>query len=150
MRKVLLATAAFVVLGTGTALAAGSNPTTISATVLQNCTITDPADIDLSSSATGSSGFDFTCNFGGSGTPLPLNIGFQSANGGLVNPDDATTRGYDITYNSVTFAASTSLVLQADTSSGAGNTNSRTFDVTRVALPIAGLYSDVLTVSVAP
>ena len=155
MRKILLASAV-AVLGAGSAMAAGSNQTTISVTVLQNCSITDPADITLSGPAIGnggSSGFDFSCNFGGSGTPLPLKIGFQSQNGGVNNPSDAT-RTYDSTYNATVIPAASAVgspVLVADTSSGPAAVNSRTFSVALTEnLLIAGTYSDVLTVSVAP
>jgi len=155
MRTILLATVAFAFVGANTAMSAD---VVVSSTVAKACEFTDePDDIELSGNAiggTGSASFEFECNFGPAGSPL--SISFQSANGGMANPDDlGGPRDYDIQYEATTaFAASSAElapVLRDDSSTGPGDTNTGSFTVTLTeALEVGGEYEDTLTVLLAP
>lgn len=101
--------------------------------------------------ATDTSNFDFTCNFAGDGGES-LGISFASANGGLKNSDDSTIRDYSVNYNgSGAVMADLLPTTIPDSASAPGAPNARAFVVKlEEALPVAGAYSDTLTVSVAP
>lgn len=160
MRKLLLASAAIVVLGVPTAMAAGSHGVQVTATVTETCGLTAPNDVtfgeDPEVGASDTSTFDLECNFAGEGgNPIPLTVSFESANGGLSNPGDTEARDYTIAYQSGTpFTASSTQGTPediGDSVTAANTAEARTFVVTLAdALPVAGAYSDTLTVSVVP
>jgi spore coat protein U-like protein len=161
MRNILLATAALAIVGTGTAMAAGpqTQGVQVTATVTASCSLTDPDDVSFGPDplvgATDTSNFSFTCNFAGDGGEGALQIGIESDNGGLANPADGTDRSYTISYEGGTpFTAASAEgapVLIPESSTTAGVAELRSFEVALAeALPVAGSYSDTLTVSVAP
>jgi len=160
MRKVLLASAALVLLGAPVAMAAGTQGVIVSATVTETCSLTDPNDVSFGTDplvgATDSSSFDLECNFAGvGGNPILLSVSFSSFNGGLKNVNDPTARGYEITYGTnAAFTAASAFAAPvpfADSVVAANTAESRGFDVELTEeLPVAGGYTDTLTVAVVP
>lgn len=159
MRKVLLATAAFAIVGAGSAVAADNSNVAITATVSAECTMTDPDPIDFgtdpSDGAVETSNFEFTCNFAGDGGESALTVTFESDNGGLTNPGDTQPRVYTVAYDgNAAFTSTDAQALPvpfAETSTTANVAEPRSFDVTLDEdLPVAGSYSDTLFVSIAP
>lgn len=159
MRKLLWLSAAFAIIGAGTALASGSQSVQIQATVTTSCSVTDPADVTFPNNplpgATANRTFSFTCNFAGNDTGALL-VKFVSTNGGLLNPAESIRRGnHNVVYGLNTLPASTLTgagFLSAPETSGTANVaENRSFDVTLVdSLNYAGLYADTLQVSIAP
>lgn len=156
MRKVLLASTAVLLAGAASSHAANVN---ISASVTPSCTMTSPpGNIDFGVNpaldATLSSSFGVKCNFGGEGSPYDYDVNFVSANGGLLNTLDTTVRDYEIKYDGgapfLASAAKPGPKTEADTSSAPGATDTKTFDVKLInALPVAGSYNDIVTVTVS-
>ncbi|MDZ4865738.1 MAG: hypothetical protein SGI91_00310 [Alphaproteobacteria bacterium] len=153
MRKVLLASAALLI-SAGSALAAGSATVNVSTTLAESCSMTEPGDITLSSNAiggTGSSSFDVSCNFVGTGTS-PLNVTLTSQFGGVKS--GATVVDYTIAFESGSASAFSTLTtpLVVPSSVVAANTaETKSFSATLLApVVIAGSYNDVVTVAVSP
>ena len=159
MRKLLLAASALVVLGAAPAMALDSETVIVSASVSATCSVSDPNDVSFGTDpvvgATNTSNFSFTCNFAGNSVGT-LQVSFQSANGGLANVNDGTDRSYTVKYGANAAVTAASIEVPADidypeTSGAANVANARSFTVQLAeALPVAGAYSDTLTVSVAP
>jgi hypothetical protein len=148
----------------GAALAADSESTRIFAEVDNVCTITTQSDeIDLTNTAPDQwapGEFTYQCNFVGSPT-----LTFASLNGGLLNPSNGTDLvDYGIYLNDAPAAQSPSGSLLASNSTGGGFSYS---NITATTLPnqdvspffqvgpldsfdVAGVYEDVLTISIAP
>jgi hypothetical protein len=145
MRKVLLATAAFGLLGASQALAA---EVTITSSLEQSCTIDAFDDtIELDGITPVEASFTSTCNF----SSANVDITFDSLNGALHNSVEDVDAPYTLTYDSVDY---TSAALEdGETVSEAAGTspNVRTYEVALdAALTIAGDYSDTLTITVVP
>lgn len=162
MRKILLAGAAMLAT-TGMAMAGNSEPIKISAFVTAKCTVANPNDIgftdDAPLNATVTGNFSFSCNFAGSNSTgtTPLKVTFKSNEGGLVNPADTTgPKDYEFTYGTNPLVTSASLASgdgapYPETSSGPGETNTRTFLVRlKEELTVNGTYQDTINVTVAP
>lgn len=160
MRKHLLATSALVVLSAIPAMAADSETVVVSASVSATCSLTDPNNVNFGTDPlvgdTEISNFSFTCNFAGDGGEGALQVSFQSANGGLANVNDGTDRSYTVKYGANPAVTAASIAAPADidypeTSAVANVANARSFVVELAeALPVAGAYSDTLTVSIVP
>lgn len=155
MRKVLLASTALALMA-GSAIAADSESTQVTATVSATCSLTDPDDVSFGTDplvgAFDTSNFNFTCNFAGDGGEGALQLSIDSANGGLANVNDSEVRDYTVNYNSTGAVLASALPPSfPESSSAAGAANARAFVVTLAeALPVAGAYSDTLTVSIVP
>jgi hypothetical protein len=165
MRRILLATTAFA-LSAGMAMAADDADVEITAEQEPLCQITAVSgSIPLGAVNVGVQGtFEYTCNFEGA----PHFI-FSSANGGVYTSENGTaTADYGIFLNDLTPAASgyptPSTWLKASDANPVGaefdgisisappNSNIATeFWVGLVeALPVAGSYSDLLTIEITP
>jgi spore coat protein U-like protein len=162
MRNILIATAAFTVLSSGAALAAGTAAVLITATEPQTCQINAfSSSLDLGNAVNvpvvGS--FVYQCNFAGSPA-----MKFTSLNGGVKTASDGGhTADYGIYLNDAVPSSAPSTWLQASTatagvtfngitsSTTAGTPVSPSFQVglTQV-LPVAGSYADTMTIDIAP
>lgn len=160
MRRILLATAALA-LCAGSAMAAGSANVAITASQDPVCNITNIssgiplAGVDVAVAGT----LQYKCNFVGSPT-----FTFTSLNGGVKTTDNGGgTADYGIYVNDIAPSSAPSTWLQASLaatpqvypgisfSAPANATISPFFSVgLSTALPVAGSYSDTLTVDIAP
>jgi hypothetical protein len=135
---------------------------TISSEVDEFCEYTTaPGNVTIAGNEdgdTGSNTFEFECNFAGTGT-TPLTVSFDTAAGQLINPADALDPAdYTITYTPsiggpAVFSglAAVGGVTVPDSSFGVGATNTRTWVVALDEdLDVAGVYSDTVTVTLAP
>lgn len=155
MRNLLLAAAALTVVGVGSALAAGGPlPVNISATLAESCSLTQPSDIGLTGTTAGTSGvsnFSVTCNFGGTGL-TPMTVTFESDNGGVKS--GANVVDYTIAFESTSGLASAAALaplVAPSSSAGANVATPKSFTATLASdITIAGTYTDVVHVSVAP
>jgi spore coat protein U-like protein len=157
MRNILLAGAAMLAT-TGLAMAVVA-PTSqnvgITASLAELCTITDPNDVAVPGTTSGSTSpaanFTFACNFAGAGAAPVLQIAFSSANGGLTSGSE--TVDYNINYGAAIISSATAFVAPvqvAETTSGANATNNRSFTVSLAEdITVAGSYSDTVTVSIS-
>lgn len=146
MRKLLLATTAFAVLGAGQALASGNDSVTVTTIVNESCSVSIPGtnvSLPADGSAATAEAFSFTCNYTGSTAALT----YTSLNGGVgssANP-----------YNIVP-SVGASGVSNATFSSGPLATTALTPVNATVTLDlvnpilIAGTYNDTLTISILP
>ena len=151
MRKVLLATAAFALLGTGVAFASGSDSVLVTTTVPQSCTV-DMESTDVTLPSTGASsastGFSYTCNFTGNVADVTI----HSVNGGV---DDDGAGGnaahvYNIT-STVGNGSSAADVVALDVPSTALTAMPQSFTLALQApILVAGTYTDTLSISIAP
>jgi hypothetical protein len=154
MRRLLLATTAFAFVGAGAALAGSKTVEfNLSSSLGKTCTIAaDSTNLIVGPLASASAQGDFStnCNFEAS----DLTLTFTSANGGLKNPVEGNTELYNITFDGETFdsgAAQSGSVLVRPSGLFANQPIARNFVVALQAdLTIAGEYSDVLAVTVAP
>jgi hypothetical protein len=160
MRKILLATAALA-LGAGAAYAADSENVEITAEQAPLCDITNiSSNIPLAGVDVAVAGvLQYECNFVGSPT-----FTFTSANGGVATLENGGgVADYGIYVNDVAPGGPPSSWLQASAattpqvypgisfSAPANTTISPFFSVGLTqALPVAGSYSDTLTVDIAP
>jgi hypothetical protein len=153
MRNLLLTTAALVIFGAGSALAAGEVEFNLSSSLGKTCSIA-ATNTDLvvgpSAAASATGEFATNCNFEAS----DLTLTFTSTNGGLKNPVEGNTELYNITFDGETFdseAAKTGSVLVRPSGLFANQPIDRSFVVALQSdLTIAGEYSDVLTINVTP
>jgi len=162
MRKLLLATSALALLGAGSALAAGSSQTQITATSQQTCQINaQSAVLDLGSvvDVPVAGSFVYQCNFVGA-----PQFTFTSANGGVkTSENNGGLANYGIYLNDTAPSTAPSAWLQASaTTGGAAFTGISTTTAPNApvspsfsvglsqALPVAGAYSDTLTIAIAP
>lgn len=154
MRKLLLATAAFAFVGAGSALADGKTVEfNLSSSLGKTCTIAaDSTNLTVGPLASASAQGDFStnCNF----EAADLTLTFTSTNGGLKNPVEGNTELYNITFDGETFdsdEAKTGSVLVRPSGLFANQPIARSFVVALQSdLTIAGEYSDVLAINVAP
>lgn len=157
MRKLLLATTAFALVGVGSALADGTGDVVITASVTPLCSMSQPSEIDFGADRqvgeSEHSYFNINCNFTSDSTVGDLQVSFQSQNGGLYNDAENENRGYSVEYNSDSF---TSQMAQAGHQVSASTSTANTDEQQELtvtldeALDVAGDYSDVLTVSITP
>lgn len=154
MRKVLLTSAALLLVGVTSAFADGTATVTVSTTLAESCDLSEPTDIILSSNdagGTGTSNFDVTCNFEGSGE-APLTVTLSSLSGGVTNGSEIVD--YTIAFESGSAPASstTSLPLVVPSTVAAANVaDPKSFTATLLAdVEVAGEYEDTVTVAVAP
>lgn len=155
MRTLLLATAAFAIVGAGSAIAAGNKTVSfnLASSLAKECTIA-ATNTDLTvgplASATAEGYFDTNCNF----EAADLTLTFTSSNGGLKNPVEGNTELYNISFDGETFgsdAAAAGSVIVKPSGLYANQPISRSFQVALQSdLSIAGEYADVLTIDVAP
>jgi hypothetical protein len=150
MRKLLLATAAFAVLGAGQALAAGSDSVTVTTTVAESCSVTIPGTnvtLPADGNASAPEAFSFECNYTGETAQLTYASGF----GGVSSDGGTTDHVYNIVTShgadgdSATTFSSGVLATTALTPVAA----SVTLDLVNPIL-VAGVYTDTLTISIAP
>jgi hypothetical protein len=152
MRKLLLTTVAFLVAGAGTALAAGGKTVefNLSSTLGKTCTIAAASTnlvVGPSAAATAQGDFATNCNFEAS----DLTLTFSSLNGGLKNPVEGNTELYNITFDGETFGSDLGATLVRPSGLFANQPIARSFVVALQSdLTIAGEYSDVLAINVAP
>jgi hypothetical protein len=150
MRKILLAATAFAFVGAGSALALDSDTITVTAEVPNWC-IVDFTDPSVALPADGSviaSGFSYTCNYEGSTAVVT----FDSGSNGVVGP------GGTYAYNINWAAGSASGTSALPVNSAALATTALANVITSVDLDlvgdqssmVAGSYTDILTVSIAP
>jgi len=159
MRRILLASAAVAFAGAGSALAGGSASIEINADNPQNCVVVaSSATITLGAFDTGVPGtFQYQCNFVGQPT-----LTFTSANGGVVTAENGGgSATYGIYLNDAAPGGPPSTWLQSNTtpqsypnittSTPANTVISPVFQVGLTgALPVAGHYSDTLTIDIVP
>lgn len=162
MRKILLATVAFTVIGGGAAMAAGTAAVLITATQPQSCQVNSfSASLDLGNAVDVAvpGSFVYQCNFVGSPT-----MKFTSLNGGVhTAADGGHTSDYGIYLNDTAPSSAPSTWQQASAATAgvtyngitattaAGTPVSPSFQVglTQV-LPVAGAYSDTMTIDITP
>lgn len=154
MRKVLLASAALLLVGATSAFAADSATVTVSTTLAEWCELGDLSDIELSGNDLGDSGtsnFDITCNFEGAGN-APLTVTLSSLNGGVKSGDNIVD--YTIAFETGSASASSTLTTALEVESTVTDPNvpePKSFTATLLAnVEIAGEYEDTVTVAVAP
>ncbi|MCE9523489.1 MAG: hypothetical protein K8S25_13785 [Alphaproteobacteria bacterium] len=165
MRKVLLTTAAFAFIGAGSAMAADTANVEITAEQAPVCDITAVSgSIPLAGVNVAVPGlFEYECNFEGSPT-----FTFTSANGGVETTDNGGgIADYGIFLNDQTPAA-LSVPLPSDWQPASGATAGVVYGSISLSappnttitpyfsvgltqpLPVAGSYSDTLTIDIAP
>lgn len=160
MRRILLATAAFA-FGAGMAMAADTADVEITAEQAPTCDITDVStSIPLAGVDVAVAGLlEYQCNFEGNPT-----FTFTSANGGVETTDNGgalvdygiwVNDGAPVGVPSGWLQASTALVPQVypgiSFSAPPNSTITPFFSVgLSAALPVAGSYSDTLTIDIAP
>lgn len=154
MRKVLLASAALLLVGATSAFAADSATVTVSTTLAESCSLSEPSDIDLSSNnigGTGTSNFDVTCNFEGEGQ-APLTVTLTSQNGGVKSGSNVVDYTIDFEAGSASAFSTLTTPLAVTSSVGAANVaEPKSFTATLLAdVVVAGEYEDIVTVAVAP
>jgi spore coat protein U-like protein len=162
MRKLLLAGSALALLGAGSAMAGNSAQTQVTAVNPPSCTITNQSsnlDLGVVVDAAVNGAFSYTCNFDGSPS-----FTFASLNGGVYTGENGTaTADYGIYLNDAAYSSAPSSWLRASASTGTGTTmggisttvhnagSSPVFALGLAApLPVAGSYSDTLTITIAP
>ena len=153
MQKLLLASAAFAVIGIAPAMAGGSVNFNLSSNLGKTCTIAATntnLTVGPAASAGATGTFETNCNFEIS----DLTLTFTSGKGGLYNSVEGITELYNLTFDGTTVDSGTAqggAVFVRASGPVANNPVTRTFDVAlQHDLAIAGDYSDVLTVEVAP
>lgn len=158
MRRILLAASALV-LSTGAAMAADSASIAIDALQAPTCDITTvSASITLAGLDVAVPGtFEYVCNFVGDPT-----LNFVSTNGGVVTAENGGgSATYGIWLNTAAPGGPPSSWLQSlntpQAYTGITTSNPANVVVTPVfqvgltsALPVAGAYSDTLTISISP
>ena len=159
MRTLVMSCAALALIGAGAAMA-DSASVQITASQEETCTINAAStsdSIELGAVDEAVAGvFEYQCNFVGAPT-----LTFTSTNGGVTNGSD--TADYGIYLNDTAPSSAPSTWLQASAATGgvvfnnitattAANTNTPTnFSVGLTeALPVAGDYSDTLTIDLVP
>jgi hypothetical protein len=155
MRKLLLATTAFAIIGAGSALASGTKTVefNLSSSLGKECTIAAASTnltVGPAAAATAQGDFETNCNFEAS----DLTLTFTSLNGGLNNPVEGNTELYNVSFDGETFgsdAAQLGTVIVRSSGAFANQPIARSFVVALQSdLTIAGDYSDVLSINVAP
>jgi len=159
MRRILLASTAFVLAGASAAFAVEppkSAQFTVTSTLAASCSIGTGESTEVvvgpAASVVGTGEFTTTCNF----EDADMTVSFVSDNGGVENGVEDITVDYTIAYggdDALASEATLATPFEVAAASGpvAGAAIDRSFTVTLVDdITVAGDYTDTLTVTVAP